>query len=136
MRVLASLRARMRHNTLCNSDSLAHARSSRTGFGEEVRRVGAAVPAHQLEVSAPVVAAERTVAFERARVSARTGRAVRTDAVRPAAGRSLAAHARPTLLVEAAEQLLVLAHQPAGLLGVCGRYDVAVLIFRDREQAV
>src|SRR6185437_16227105 len=53
------------------------------------------------------------------------------NAVRPHA-----AHAGAAFAVETAKELLVLIHQPAGVLGVRLRNDVTVFVLRDREQPV
>lgn len=59
------------------------------------------------------------------------GRLVALDAVRASA-----AHAGPAVGIQAAEQLLVLAHQASGVLGVRRRDNVTVLVLGDREQPV
>ena len=64
-------------------------------------------------------------------LAGRGGWLVALDAVRAGA-----AHAGAAVGVQAAEQLLVLAHQAPGVLGVRGRDDVTVLVLGDREQPV
>src|SRR5579875_3655095 len=75
-----------------------------------------------------------SVAFTQQRQLGAPFRTPRLNAVR--AGHTVPAHARTALGVETAEQLLVLAHQPARLFGVRRRNDIALLVLRDSQQAI